>query len=144
QTSACRSEEQVARYSRHNPACHYEKRVARHARQNRGKREGRNAATALALASTILLSACAALPGRRVADTSAWFPEPETETADSPYQVVLITPEVIRAQPRAGVPIADHPPLPRSTDEYVYRIQPRDVLTIIVWEHPELTIPAGE
>ena len=58
----------------------------------------------------------------RVADTSAWFPEPETETADIPYKVVPITPEVIRAPPRAGVPIGDYPPLPRSTDEYVYRI----------------------
>lgn len=97
----------------------------------------------LVLAAAMLLSGCAVLPGMRVKD-SAFFREPEPEAAELEYKLVPITPAVIREQPRQPSIGDIERALQVATDDYVYRIQPRDVLTIIVWEHPELTIPAGE
>jgi polysaccharide export outer membrane protein len=60
-----------------------------------------------------------------------------TLTAITPALVAELRQDA-RARPRAN------PELDAAMARYQYRIGPQDVLTFIVWDHPELTIPAGE
>lgn len=84
-----------------------------------------------------LVSGCALIPGLRVSEARLTTPEA--------YQLVEITPDAIAQSRRAVVTLGGSlaPVAPGSpTAEYV--IGPGDVLSVIVWEHPELTIPMGE
>jgi polysaccharide export outer membrane protein len=68
-------------------------------------------------------------------------------TPDRPIRIVPITPSLLvehatalreAATNRSKDPLAD------AAADYEYRIAPFDVLSVTVWDHPELTIPAGE
>ncbi|MDR5837515.1 polysaccharide biosynthesis/export family protein [Caballeronia sp. LZ034LL] len=88
-----------------------------------------------------LLSACSTAPGNFL-NTSRLEDKDPTPTAT--YPVHLITADVI-AQEQAA-PDAPQPlPPARFADEaqYVYRIEPQDILGVTLWDHPELTTPQG-
>lgn len=100
-------------------------------------------ATALALALTLGLGGCAFAPGMYIG--SAIQKEASASAQDAPPagRLTAITPDLIRQQ-RAeanatiGKDVQQLFDLPKS-----YRIGAGDVLNIIVWNHPELAIPAA-
>ncbi|XUO83167.1 polysaccharide export protein [Halomonas sp. KM007] len=85
-----------------------------------------------------MLSGCALAPGGHF--------EANTQTApiDELVDVQPITPGLIASISTAGERATPMPSALRDAMEaWQYRIGPGDVLSIIVYDHPELTIPAG-
>ncbi|HZZ83166.1 MAG TPA: polysaccharide biosynthesis/export family protein [Anaeromyxobacteraceae bacterium] len=101
-------------------------------------------AAALALSS---LSGCL-LPTTRL-DPGPLEQRGEGKHPEQPaaFRVQEIDPPLIGELTRASL-AARHPAAPDpsgpAAQSYEYRITPYDVLTVIVYDHPELTIPAGQ
>jgi polysaccharide export outer membrane protein len=88
----------------------------------------------------VLLSGCASTaPGVHLSSVD------EDSAGGAGVQVVPITPALLvaQAEDRAQAALGRARQPPRGAT-YEYRIAPFDVLFVIVWDHPELTIPAGE
>ncbi len=84
----------------------------------------------------LLLSGCALSPGMKMSPG----------TVAPGVNIVSITPQLIAEQERARLNAGIPPELDLGgqNEKYEYRIGPRDILSITVWDHPELTIPAGQ
>lgn len=93
----------------------------------------------LTLLWVITLQGCALAPGMHMAD----LPTTAGAKTDSEITITPITADLLDRQIEEHRLLAARLALPQDA-HYRYRIGPRDVLSITVWEHPELTIPAGE
>ena len=97
---------------------------------------------AVAIAAAGLLSGCLWAPGQHLGGSSKTAQGIRT-TGNDQLDLVPITPKLI-AMDRAAR--ADSGAVPSALADYqpqAYTIGPGDVLYITVWEHPELTVPAG-
>ncbi|MGC3873540.1 polysaccharide export protein [Halomonas sp. GXIMD04776] len=95
---------------------------------------------AIAFVSMSVLAGCSLAPGGHI-DYDADAPP-----LDDRVEIQPITPEWIatyREQMSATAATGITEELSSAIDSYEYRVGPGDVLTIIVYDHPELTIPAG-
>ncbi|PRY67370.1 polysaccharide export protein [Halomonas ventosae] len=91
------------------------------------------------LAALLLLGGCAMAPGGHMDEDRIG------ESLDERVDLEPITPQLVAAmapvrEPQSR-PVSTE--LRRAVESYEYRLGPGDVLSIIVYDHPELTIPAG-
>lgn len=92
-------------------------------------------------------SACTIVPGSNMSRlNSIWLDDtPEAySSASTQIDYIPVSATLLShlAQQRPLQPTLN-PELQEAIASYEYRIAPGDVLTITVWEHPELTIPSG-
>lgn len=95
-----------------------------------------------------LLGGCAWAPGMHIANTptepalGAWYGQQANPSADAapPGKITPITPSLIRAMRKRQAPDVS-PEVKKLFDlAKPYQIGPGDVLNIVVWDHPELTM----
>ena len=96
-----------------------------------------------AIAVTIALTGCS-VPGGDISIDDSVFTMIEPFELGERINIHQITPALLATQ-RLPAPVAKtNPALEQLTKSYVYHIGVGDVLNITVWDHPELTIPAGQ
>lgn len=105
----------------------------------------------VAVVTLIALAGCSAIPGSHIpSGSSKWFSadssDAQSEALDLEEQVEIyhITPGLIqnmRRQPET--PPSRNLGLESELKDYDYVVNAGDILNITVWDHPELTIPAG-
>jgi polysaccharide export outer membrane protein len=95
------------------------------------------------VAAALGMSGCAIAPGIKM-DEGAAEARGRATTKDRNFRVEPVSPATVQRLVSEAPPPAAKDPLADLAKTYTYRVAPYDILNVIVWEHPELTIPAGE
>ncbi len=94
-----------------------------------------------------LMAGCTVVPGSYHSPTPGWFLDEDEISEGEPLpdvvEVHAIGTAILKQQRIHPVDKGVPEEINLSDDQYDYQVGPGDVLQITVWDHPELTIPAG-
>lgn len=102
--------------------------------------------TRVIIIAALLLTGCTIRPGQHIST----YGKNKVTVADNPFDlnkrvdVWPLTPSVIEQLRTNREKSQANPKLDAQLKQWEYRIGPGDVLMITVWDHPELTTPAGQ
>ncbi|WP_120511434.1 polysaccharide export protein [Photobacterium salinisoli] len=94
--------------------------------------------------ASLLLAGCTVVPGSHLSlPGNKQQADNEAFNVSEQVNVYPLTPSVIYQSKRPEVTARTNPALDAELTGYEYYIGPGDILNITIWDHPELTIPAG-
>lgn len=95
---------------------------------------------------SIMLTGCAMAPGSFVQFKALKDSKPNPALLNAQVSVTPVDADVVRRLSESNVKTNQEliSLLEAERNRYDYRVGPGDILSIIVYDHPELTIPAGE
>lgn len=95
------------------------------------------------LAISILLTGCTVTPGAYVSTSGKNVVDTGDRDITKLVDIYPISPKLLDDMYTAPTIAKPNAQLEKQLTHYEYRVGAGDVLTITVWDHPELTIPAG-
>ena len=105
--------------------------------------DNKNFRTGLVLVVSILFTGCTIVPGARLPTSNKDVIGEEEKDLAKLVDVYPITVKLLRQLNTPNQGPRANPELEALKAKYEYRIGKGDILNITVWDHPELTIPAG-
>ncbi len=93
----------------------------------------------------LMLSGCTVFPGTHLSTSDKNNAKDEKSETDysAAVNVYALTPQKVAAYQTKKAAAQSNPELEAKVANYEYRVGPGDILNITIWDHPELTIPAG-